>query len=73
MFCEAHLILCRNVLIYFTNELQDRVLGLFRHSLVRGGFLCLGNKESISFAPSAAEFTVLNARARIYRLGAPAG
>lgn len=72
VFCEAHLILCRNVLIYFTNELQDRVLGLFRHSLVRGGYLVLGNKESIAFAPSAAEFNVLNARARIYRLGAPA-
>ena len=73
VFCEAHLILCRNVLIYFTNELQDRVLGLFRNSLVRGGYLVLGNKESIAFAPSAAEFTALNARARIYRLGAPAG
>ena len=71
VFCEAHLILCRNVLIYFTNELQDRVLKLFRDSLVRGGYLMLGNRESIAFAPSAAEFQTLNARARIYRLGAP--
>ncbi len=71
VFCEAHLILCRNVLIYFTNPLQDRVLGLFRDSLVRGGYLMLGNKESLSFAPNAGEFTVLNARARIYRLGLP--
>jgi chemotaxis protein methyltransferase CheR len=71
VFCEAHLILCRNVLIYFTNALQDRVLGLFRDSLVRGGYLVLGNKESIAFAPSAAEFATLDAGARIYRLGAP--
>jgi len=71
VFCEAHLILCRNVLIYFTNALQDRVLGLFRNSLVRGGYLVLGNKESIAFAPSATEFSELDARARIYRLGAP--
>lgn len=69
VFCEAQLILCRNVLIYFTNALQDRVLGLFRDSLVRGGYLVLGNKESITFAPSAAEFTELDAQARIYRLG----
>ena len=70
VFCEAHLILCRNVLIYFTNPLQDHVLGLFRDSLVRGGFLCLGNKESISFAPNAREFEAIDGRARIYRLGA---
>lgn len=70
VFCEAHLILCRNVLIYFTNPLQDHVLGLFRDSLVRGGFLCLGNKESISFAPNAREFEAVDGRARIYRLGA---
>lgn len=72
VFCEAHLILCRNVLIYFTQPLQDRVLGLFRDSLVRGGFLCLGNKESVDFAPNAREFVALDARARIYRLGAGA-
>jgi chemotaxis protein methyltransferase CheR len=69
VFCEAQLILCRNVLIYFTDPLQDHVLGLFRDSLVRGGFLCLGNRESLDFAPSAREFHAVNARARIYRLG----
>jgi len=73
VFCEAQLILCRNVLIYFTNPLQDHVLGLFRDSLVRGGFLCLGNKESIAFAPRAREFETFNGRARIYRLGAAGG
>lgn len=72
VFCEAHLILCRNVLIYFTNPLQDRVLGLFRNTLVRGGFLCLGSKESIDYSENAREFVALNRRARIYRLGAPA-
>ena len=33
VFCEAHLILCRNVLIYFSNPLQNQVLGLFREGL----------------------------------------
>ena len=68
VFCEAHLILCRNVLIYFGNELQDQVLGLFRDSLVRGGFLCLGTKESLDFAPNGRAFTPVNASARIFRL-----
>lgn len=70
VFCEAHLILCRNVLIYFANALQNQVLGLFRDSLVRGGYLCLGNRESLDFAPAAASFAAVNAKARIYRLAA---
>lgn len=68
VFCEAHLILCRNVLIYFSDPLQDRVLKLFRDSLARGGFLCLGNKESISFASTAPDFAIVDERSRIYRL-----
>ena len=67
VFCEAHLILCRNVLIYFTNSLQDHVLSLFRDSLVRNGFLCLGNRENIDFAAASRDFTAVNARERVYR------
>lgn len=69
VFCEAHLILCRNVLIYFSNVLQDRVLSLFRDSLVRNGFLCLGLRESLDFASAASHFTPFDERLRIYRLG----
>ncbi|MET3652738.1 CheR family methyltransferase [Dyella japonica] len=69
VFCEAHLVLCRNVLIYFSDPLQDRTLALFRDSLVRGGFLCLGTRESLDFAPSATDFTPVDAARRIYRLG----
>ncbi|RAO77016.1 CheR family methyltransferase [Dyella jiangningensis] len=69
VFCEAHLVLCRNVLIYFSDPLQDRTLALFRDSLVRGGFLCLGTRESLDFAPSATDFSAVNAALRIYRLG----
>jgi chemotaxis protein methyltransferase CheR len=67
VFCEAQLILCRNVLIYFSNALQDKVLGTFRDSLVRGGFLCLGNRESIRFARNANDFVAHDAAHRIYR------
>ncbi len=67
MFCEAHLVLCRNVLIYFSNPLQNRTLALFRNSLVRGGYLCLGLRESLDFAPIAADFTAIDAGLRLYR------
>jgi chemotaxis protein methyltransferase CheR len=69
VFCEAHLILCRNVLIYFSNPLQDRTLGLFRNSLVRGGFLCLGTRENIDFSPAGAGFTDVEHALRIYQVG----
>jgi chemotaxis protein methyltransferase CheR len=68
VFCEAHLILCRNVLIYFSNVLQDRVLSLFRDSLVRSGFLCLGLRESLDYASTASSFAPFEERLRIYRL-----
>lgn len=67
VFTEAHLVLCRNVLIYFSNPLQDRCLALFRDSLVRGGFLCLGMRESLDFAATAGDFSPLDAKLRIYR------
>ena len=50
VFSEMHLISCRNVLIYFDRELQDRAFGLFYDSLCRKGFLGLGSKESIQFS-----------------------
>lgn len=66
-FCEAQLILCRNVLIYFSDALQNRVLGLFSSSLVRGGFLCLGNRESIRLAANGRDFVEVDGPSRIYR------
>ncbi len=69
VFCEAHLILCRNVLIYFSNTLQDRTLGLFRDSLVRSGFLCQGTRENIDFSPAAAGFADVDHALRIYQVG----
>jgi len=68
VFAESHLILCRNVLIYFDKPLKERVLTLFADSLVRGGFLVLRNKESLRFSAAADRFEVVDERARIYRL-----
>ena len=49
VFAEMHLISCRNVLIYFTRELQERAIGLFREALPRQGFLGIGSKETPAF------------------------
>lgn len=48
-FNEFHLILCRNVLIYFNEQLAARVIRLFGESLVGGGLLCLGTQESLFY------------------------
>jgi two-component system CheB/CheR fusion protein len=50
-FPRIDLILCRNVLIYFTKELQQRTLQLFAFSLREGGFLVLGKAETTSPLP----------------------
>jgi chemotaxis protein methyltransferase CheR len=49
-FNEFQLILCRNVLIYFDKDLQDKVLQLFDGSLESLGFLALGSKETVRFS-----------------------
>jgi two-component system CheB/CheR fusion protein len=50
-FPRIDLVLCRNVLIYFTKELQQRTLHLFAFSLREGGFLVLGKSETTSPLP----------------------
>ncbi|MES2705305.1 MAG: CheR family methyltransferase [Verrucomicrobiota bacterium] len=70
VFAEAHLVCCRNVMIYFKRTLQDRAVGLFRDSLVRKGFLGLGAKESLHFSAHAAEFRQFTPNERIYQKSA---
>ncbi len=72
VFAEVHLISCRNVLIYFERDLQDRAVGLFRDSLVHGGFLGLGSKETLRFSRHAAAFADFAHAERIYRKSAGA-
>lgn len=66
-FAEMHLILCRNVLIYFNRKLQNKVLGLFAGSLVKGGILCLGSKESLEASDVAEWFSALDRKQKIFR------
>lgn len=67
VFAEVHLVCCRNVLIYFNRELQDRAVGLFKDSLVRKGFMGLGSKESLHFSSHAADFSEFSRNERLYQ------
>ena len=49
-FNEFQLIICRNVLIYFNKDLQERVFNLFNNSIENLGFLALGSKETIRYS-----------------------
>ncbi|OOQ61420.1 CheR family methyltransferase [Mucilaginibacter pedocola] len=66
-FNHFQLILCRNVLIYFKRALQNRALGLFADSLDAGGYLVLGNNESISTSAFAKKFAAVDKPWRIYK------
>jgi chemotaxis protein methyltransferase CheR len=68
VFGEMNVILCRNVLIYFTKKLQNRVIKLFLDSLAPAGFLCLGSKESLQFSDYARYFDLYVAKEKIYQL-----
>jgi len=67
VFAEANLIICRNVLIYFNKDLQNRVITLFNDSLVNGGFLGLGSKETLQFSNQVNNFDVINRDEKIYK------
>lgn len=66
-FNEFQLIVCRNVLIYFEKNLQDRVFRLFEQSLDTFGFLALGAKETLRYSSALLSFRTFNAKERIWR------
>jgi chemotaxis protein methyltransferase CheR len=66
-FNEFHVIVCRNVLIYFDRPLQDRVHRLFYDSLATFGVLALGHKESIHFSRHESSYEELDALEKLYR------
>jgi chemotaxis protein methyltransferase CheR len=67
VFIEANLVLCRNVLIYFNRELQDRAISLFHQSLAPRCFLALGSKETTRFSEFADYFSCLDKENKIYQ------
>ena len=56
-FNEFHMIICRNVLIYFDKNLQDRVFKLFDKSLGLFSYLALGSKETLKFSAIHSTYT----------------
>lgn len=66
-FNEFQLIVCRNVLIYFDRELQQRVLDLFDESLDHLGFLALGFRESIRFSGINERLKPISLKEKIWR------
>jgi len=68
VFGKMNIILCRNVLIYFKQNLQEKVLTLFRDSLSSKGYLVLGEKESIEFSSVYKSFDKFPKAVKIYRM-----
>lgn len=66
-FNEFNLILCRNVMIYFNRQLQDKVIALFAESLVPGGFITLGDKESLITSAHSNMFTRYSPGQKVYK------
>ena len=67
IFSEMQLIICRNVLIYFNQALQSRVITRSYDSLCDLGFLCLGSREWLLDAETANRFQPICKRWRIFR------
>jgi chemotaxis protein methyltransferase CheR len=66
-FNEFHVIFCRNVLMYFDEALRYRVHQLLSDSLVRLGFLGLGQSESLQLSRHESHYELLSSRQRLYR------
>lgn len=66
-FNEFHLLLCRNVLIYFEPSLQEKVHRLLYNSLPNGGMLGLGNHETIARSPFAHAYRTIDEINRLYQ------
>ena len=66
-FSEFNVVLCRNVLIYFNRDLQNRVHNLFYESLINFGILGLGSKETLRFSAYETCYEPVNAREKLFR------
>lgn len=67
VFNKFDLILCRNVMIYFNQSLQNEVLKKFHESLFKYGYLAIGSKESLIWCDYANRFIVVNNEEKIYK------
>jgi chemotaxis methyl-accepting protein methylase len=63
---RLHMIVCRNVIIYFRRESQERLFESFHNLLLPGGYLVLGKVETL-LGKSREMFAPVSSRERIYR------
>lgn len=66
-FNEFNVIVCRNVLVYFNNSLQDKVHRLFHASLGMFGVLSIGKKESLKYTSTESSYEELDQEEKLYR------
>ncbi len=66
-FNEFHIIICRNVLIYFDRELQERVHQLFHDSLASSGILGLGNREGLTTTTFSNRYLEIDKKEKLYQ------
>ncbi len=67
IFSKFDLVLCRNVMIYFNQTLQNEVLKKFHESLFKYGYLAIGSKESLIWCDVASKFLVVNNEEKVYK------
>ena len=65
-FTRMDLVSCRNLLIYFRNEAQERVLRRLQYALSPGGYLFMGSSETISSI--APDFSAVSSKHKLYRI-----
>jgi chemotaxis methyl-accepting protein methylase len=63
---DYHMVVCRNVLIYFDRPMQERLLQTFTDSLAPGGYLVLGKVETL-FGAVRDRLLLVDPRERVYR------
>lgn len=68
-FTRVDLLSCRNMLIYFAADAQQRTMNVFNFALRPGGVLMLGSSETLG--PDLEHFRTLDERSRVYQMGAP--
>ncbi len=67
IFSKFDLVLCRNVMIYFNQTLQNMVLNKLHESLFKYGYLAIGSKESLIWCEIANKFIVVNNEEKVYK------
>lgn len=65
-FNEFHIIICRNVMIYFNKDLQNHVHRLLYNSLFQSGYLGLGKREEVRFTDYAKNYDVFHSGEKLY-------